>query len=152
MIGECGADDAQLRDALLVVRARGWRALTRWPGSYLALARRVRARLDGAPVDVTALAAHFAFGQPDLLADRSLFRDVKRVPGGHLLLLGPDGAAVERYEPVTYPVVDLRQQALVVRAALAEAVAATTEDPSGQRGPGGLDSTTLACLAAQRGP
>ncbi|WP_030888131.1 albusnodin/ikarugamycin family macrolactam cyclase [Streptomyces sp. NRRL S-1868] len=184
VIGECGADDAQLRDALPVVRARGWRALTRWPGSYLVLARSgetmavigdlagqhpvyyrtdaagtwwstaasALAALDGAPVDVTALAAHLAFGQPDVLADRSLFRDVRRVPGGHLLLLGPDGAAVERYEPVSHPRVDLREQAPVVRAALAEAVAARIDDRPVSADLAGLDSTTLACLAAQRGP
>ncbi|MFJ7495759.1 hypothetical protein ACIQZB_32105 [Streptomyces sp. NPDC097727] len=108
MIGECGADDIQLRDALPVVRARSWRALTRWPGSYRVVARSgsmpavtgdpagqhpvyyrtdgagtwwatassAPAALDGAPVDVTALAAHLAFGQPDVLATRSLCCDV----------------------------------------------------------------------------
>ncbi|MEU2210775.1 albusnodin/ikarugamycin family macrolactam cyclase [Streptomyces hygroscopicus] len=184
VIGECGADEAQLRDALPVVRAKGWRALTRWPGSYLAVARSgetlavigdlagqysvyyrtdaagtwwstaasALAGLDGAPIDVTAFAAHLAFGQPDVLAGRSLFRDVKRVPGGHLLLLGPDGAAVERYEPVSYPRVDLREQASVARAALAEAVAVRIDGRPVSADLAGLDSTTLACLAAQRGP
>ncbi|GGO58959.1 asparagine synthase [Streptomyces lasiicapitis] len=184
VIGECGAGDDRLRAALPVVRAKGWRALTRWPGSYLVLARSgdtlavigdlagqhplyyrtdaggmwwstaasALAALDGAPVDVTALAAHLALGQPDVLAARSLFRDVKRVPGGHLLLVGPDGAAVERYEPVTYPAVDLRRQAPVVRAALAQAVAARIDDRPVSADLAGLDSTTLACLAAQRGP
>ncbi|MFJ8345006.1 albusnodin/ikarugamycin family macrolactam cyclase [Streptomyces sp. NPDC094153] len=184
VVGECGADDAQLRGALPVVRAEGWRALTRWPGSYLVIARHggtlavigdlagqhpvyyrtdpagtwwataasALAALDGAPVDVTALAAHLAFGQPDVLATRSLFRGVARVPGGHLLLLGPDGAAVERYEPVSYPRVGLRQQAPVVRAALAEAVAARVDGRPVSADLAGLDSTTLACLAAQRGP
>ncbi|WP_282503685.1 albusnodin/ikarugamycin family macrolactam cyclase [Streptomyces rhizoryzae] len=184
VVGECGADEAQLRDALPVVRAKGWRALTRWPGSYLVVARSgetsavigdlagqhpvyyrtdaagtwwataasALAALYGAPVDVTALAAHLAFGQPDVLAGRSLFRDVRRVPGGHLLLLGPGGAAVERYEPVSSPRVDLRAQAPVVRAALAEAVAARIDGRPVSADLAGLDSTTLACLAAQRGP
>ncbi|MGW4042928.1 albusnodin/ikarugamycin family macrolactam cyclase [Streptomyces sp. NPDC004721] len=184
VIGECGADDGQLRAALPVVRAEGWRALTRWPGSYLVIARRgetlavigdlagqhpvyyrtdaagtwwstaasALAALDGAPVDVTALAAHLAFGQPDVLAERSLFRDVQRVPGGHLLLVGPGGVAVEPYEPAAYPPVGLREQAPVVRAALAEAVAARIDDRPVSADLAGLDSTTLACLAAQRGP
>ncbi|MFL4910673.1 albusnodin/ikarugamycin family macrolactam cyclase [Streptomyces sp. MMS24-I2-30] len=184
VIGECGADDAHLCDALPVVRARGWRALTRWPGSYLVVARgggtlavigdlagqhpvyfrtdvagtwwstaaSALAALDGAPVDVTALAAHLAFGQPDVLATRSLFRDVRRVPGGHLLLIGPDGAAVERYEPAAYPRAGLRTQAPVVRAALAEAVAARIDGRPVSADLAGLDSTTLACLAARRGP
>ncbi|WP_249416061.1 hypothetical protein [Streptomyces sp. TS71-3] len=159
VIGECGAE-WQLRNALPVVQAKDWRALTRWPGSYLVVARiggtlavigdlagqhpvffrtdaagtwwataaSALAALDGAPVDVTALAAHLAFGQPDVLATRSLFRDVRRVPGGHLLLIGRDGAAVQRYEPVRYPPADLRQQARVVRAALTEAVAARIDE------------------------
>lgn len=184
VIGECGANEAQLRDALPVVRARGWRALTRWPGSYLVIARSgetlavigdlagqhpvyyrtdaagtwwstaasALAALDGAPVDVTALAAHLAFGQPDVLAGRSLFRAVRRVPGGHLLLIGPDGATVERYEPSTYPPVELREAAPTVRAALAEAVAARIDGRPVSADLAGLDSTTLACLAAQRGP
>ncbi|MFI1437528.1 hypothetical protein [Streptomyces lydicus] len=39
VIGEYGADKDQLERALPVVRAKGWRALTRWPGSYLTIAR-----------------------------------------------------------------------------------------------------------------
>lgn len=183
VVGECGADDHQLQDALAVVRAGKWRALTRWPGSYLVIARSGQtlavigdlagqhpvhyrtdvagtwwstaasalAALDGAPVDVTALAAHLAFGQPDALASRSLFRTVRRVPGGHLLLIGPDGATVERYEPAAYAPVELRQAAPVVRAALAEAVAARGDGRPVSADLAGLDSTTLACLAAQRG-
>ncbi|MFB7461325.1 albusnodin/ikarugamycin family macrolactam cyclase [Streptomyces sp. NPDC056188] len=184
VIGECGADEAQLQSALPVVRARGWRALTRWPGSYLVVARSgetlavigdlvgqhpvhyrtdaagtwwataasALAALDGAPVDVTALAAHLAFGQPDVLASRSLFRGVARVPGGHVLLVGPEGVRGERYEPVAYPPVALREQAPVVRAALAEAVAARIDDRPVSADLAGLDSTTLACLAAQHTP
>ncbi|MFC7791445.1 albusnodin/ikarugamycin family macrolactam cyclase [Streptomyces cinereoruber] len=184
VVGQCGADDDHLRDALPLVRAERWRALTRWPGSHLLIAHSGRttavigdlagqhpvyyrtdatgtwwataasalAALDGAPVDATALSAHLAFGQPDVLADRSLFRDVHRVPGGHLLLLDPDGARVERYEPVSYRPVPLREQAPVVRAALAEAVAARLDDRPVSADLAGLDSTTLACLAAQQTP
>ncbi|MGO4427770.1 asparagine synthase-related protein, partial [Streptomyces sp. MCAF7] len=70
----------------------------------------------------------------------------------YLLLLDPGGAAVERYEPVGYPAVDLRQQAPVVRAALAEAVATRIDDRPVSADLAGLDSTTLACLAAQHAP
>ncbi|MGX1851054.1 albusnodin/ikarugamycin family macrolactam cyclase [Streptomyces sp. NPDC055299] len=184
VIGECGADDHQLDSALPVVRARKWRALTRWPGSYLVVARSSEtlavigdlagqhpvyyrtdaagtwwstaasalAALDGAPVNVTALAAHLAFSQPDVFADRSLFRSVRRVPGRHLLLIGPDGATAERYEPATYPPAPLRQAAPTVRAALAEAVATRIDDRPVSADLAGLDSTTLACLAAQHAP
>ncbi|SEB31742.1 albusnodin/ikarugamycin family macrolactam cyclase [Streptomyces melanosporofaciens] len=184
VIGECGADDHHLQDALATVRAQKWRALTRWPGSYLTIARSgatlavigdlagqhpvyyhaeasgtwwstaasALAALDGAPVDATALAAHLALAQPDVLAARSLFRGVRRVPGGHLLLIGPDAVGTDRYEPVAYPSVDLRQAAPVVRTALAEAVATRIDDRPVSSDLAGLDSTTLACLAAQRGP
>ncbi|MFD8609605.1 hypothetical protein [Streptomyces sp. NPDC059631] len=74
------------------------------------------------------------------------------MPGGHLLLLGPDEAVVGRYEPVSCPRVDLRAQAPVVWAALAEAVAVRVDGRPVSADLAGLDSTTLACLAAQRGP
>ncbi|WP_258016569.1 albusnodin/ikarugamycin family macrolactam cyclase [Streptomyces sp. AJS327] len=184
VVGECGADERQIWEALPVVRACGWRVLTRWPGSYLVIARSggqvavigdlagqfpvyyrtdgggtwwssaasALAELDGAPVDTAALAAHLAFGQPDVLAGRSLFRGIRRVPGGHLLLLGSHGARVERYEPVAYPPVGLRQAAPTVRAALSEAVAARLDGRPVSADLAGLDSTTLACVAAQRAP
>ncbi|MEV4442847.1 asparagine synthase, partial [Streptomyces sp. NPDC049577] len=110
VIGECGADTRQLHEALPVVRAKGWRALTRWPGSYLTLARSgpdlavigdlagqhpvywrtdaagtwwssaasALAALDGAPVDVTALAARLAFGQPRNWPPRAARRSWRR--------------------------------------------------------------------------
>ncbi|MFH8411384.1 hypothetical protein ACH4FX_42505 [Streptomyces sp. NPDC018019] len=95
VIGECGADEPQFWDALPVVRVNGRRALTRWPGSYLVVARSggtlivigglagqhpVYYRTDAAgtwwataasalaALDVIALAAHLACGQPDVLA------------------------------------------------------------------------------------
>ncbi|WP_228982228.1 albusnodin/ikarugamycin family macrolactam cyclase [Streptomyces sp. DH12] len=183
VIGECGADVHHLEGALAAVRAKDWRALTRWPGSYLVVARSgatlavigdlagqhpvfyrpdaagtwwssaapALAALDNAPVDATALAAHLATGQPDVLADRSLFRGVKRVPGGHLLILRPEAAWVERYEPPAYDEADLHQQGAVVRAALAEAVAARLDRRPVSSDLAGLDSTTLGCLAAQHG-
>lgn len=185
VIGECGADDEQLHQALTTVRARDWNALTRWPGSYLTIARSgeslavigdlasqhpvywraegagiwwstsasALAVLDGAPFDPTALAAHLAVAQPDVLGQRSLFRAVNRVPTGHLLLITSGGASIVRYEPVNYQPMSLPDAAPRVRAALSEAVD-TRLDGTGAASAdlAGLDSTTLACLAARRGP
>lgn len=183
VIGVCGADDHQLQDALTAVRSGDWRALTRWPGSYLTVARRgetlavigdlaeqhpvywraegggtwwstsasTLAALDGAPVDPTALAAHLALAQPDILTS-SLFRGVQRVPTGHLLLLSPTGARTVRYEPAAYEPVDLAQAASTVRAALTEAVDVRLDGSPVSADLAGLDSTTLVCLAARRGP
>ncbi|MFD8613759.1 albusnodin/ikarugamycin family macrolactam cyclase [Streptomyces sp. NPDC059631] len=184
VVGDCGADDQQLGRALERVRAKDWRALTRWPGSYLTIARSgeawavigdlagqhpvywrtesagtwwstsagALAALDGAPVDPTALAAHLAFGQPDVLGQRSLFRTVNRVPTGHLLLIRPEQSAAVRYEPAEYTPVNLHEAAPIVRAALSEAVAVRVGDRPVSADLAGLDSTTLACLAARSGP
>lgn len=184
VVGECGADDRHLQDALEAVRATRWRALTRWPGSYLTIARSgetlavigdlagqhpvhwrndaagtwwataasALAAPDRAPVDTTALAARLALAQPDILATRSLFRTVQRVPTGHLLLLDPEGVRTTRYEPVAYEAVELRRAAPSVRAALTEAVAARCDEGPVSADVAGLDSTTLACLAAKSGP
>ncbi|KNB51911.1 hypothetical protein AC230_16585 [Streptomyces caatingaensis] len=120
---------------------------TRWATSATALAR-----LDGAPVDPVALAAHLALGQPDVLADRSLFRTVRRVPTGHLLEISPDGARTVRYESAAYEPADLREAAPIVRTVLAEAVEVRLDARPVSSDLAGLDSTTLACLAARRGP
>lgn len=183
VVGECGAGERELGRALSWVRAGDWRALTRWPGSYLTIARygqeaavigdlagqhpvywrpfgggvwwastqSALAALDGAAVDLLALAAHLAFGQPHVLATRSLFSGVDMVPGGHMLLLAPGGARTERYEPAEYAPVDLPRAAPAVAAALTGAVAARLHDRVVSADLAGLDSTTLACLAAQRG-
>lgn len=184
VIGDCGADDDQLAARLTSVRAGRWRELTRWPGSYLVIARNgatlgvlgdlagqhpvywrshggvvwwatsalALAALDGAPVDPTALAAHLALAQPDVLGRRSLMRCVERVPGGHLLLGDAEGARTVRFEPAEYGRVDLPVAAATVRAALVEAVATRCDGRPVSADLAGLDSTTLACLAATRGP
>ena len=184
VIGDCGAGDRQLRHSLAAVESRDWRALTRWPGSYLTVARdghalavigdlagqhpvywrsfgggywwstsaTALAALDQAPVDEVALAAHVALAQPDVLGTRSLFQGVSRVPTGHLLLITPDGATAVRYEPAEYPPVPLDGAAPTMRAALSEAVDARLGTRPVSADLAGLDSTTLACLAARRGP
>ncbi|WP_432011546.1 albusnodin/ikarugamycin family macrolactam cyclase [Streptomyces cucumeris] len=185
VIGDCGADDQQLHQALTTVRTRGWAALTCWPGSYLTIARSgeslavigdlagqypvywrtegtgtwwatsagALAALDGAPFDPTALAAHLALAQPDALGQRSLFRAVSRVPTGHLLLMTPGGATTVRYEPINYQPVSLPDAAPRVRAALSDAVDVRLDGTRAASADlAGLDSTTLACLAARRGP
>ncbi|MEU6330522.1 albusnodin/ikarugamycin family macrolactam cyclase [Streptomyces sp. NPDC047049] len=183
VVGDCGADDQQFQESLTAVRSESWRALTRWPGSYLTIARSgdqlavlgdlagqhpvywrtdgagtwwstsatALAALDGAPVDPTALAAHLALAQPDVLGQRSLHRSVSRVPTGHLLLIGPQGAGALRYEPAEYEPVELRDAAPRVRAALSEAVGLRCDGRPVSADLAGLDSTTLTCLAAQRG-
>ncbi|WP_371097171.1 albusnodin/ikarugamycin family macrolactam cyclase [Streptomyces sanglieri] len=181
VVGDCGADDQQLVQALAKVRVKDWRALTCWPGSYLTIARSgevlaligdlagqhpvfwrsegartwwstsasALAALDGAPVDPTALAAHLALAQPDVLGQQSLFRTVNRVPAGHLLLITPERATALRYEPVQKERVSLRDAAPTVRAAVSEAVAARLGRRPVSADLAGLDSTTLACLAAR---
>lgn len=119
-----------------------------WSTSASALAA-----LDGSPVDPMALAAHLAFAQPDVLARRSLFPTVARVPGGHLLLIDEHGPRAVRFEPVEPVPVDLRVAAPAVREALTAAVAVRVADGRPVSADlAGLDSTTLACLAAARGP
>lgn len=121
-------------------------------GLWWASAASPLAALDGAPVDPVGLAALVAVGQPDLLGERSLFRGVHRVPAGHLLLTGPTGPRTVRYEPAEYEAVNLREGAGTVRAALSMAVAARLDGRPVSADLAGLDSTTLACLAAQRQP
>ncbi|GAA2433878.1 lasso peptide isopeptide bond-forming cyclase [Streptomyces pulveraceus] len=184
VVGDCGAGDQQLEQALETVGAKDWRALTRWPGSYLALARcgealavigdlaaqhpvywrteaagtrwstsaSALAALGGAQVDPTALAAHLALAQPDVLGQRSLFHTVNRVPTGHLLLITAEKSAAVRYEPTDARRVSLRDAAPTVRAALSEAVAVRLDGRAASADLAGLDSTTLACLAAKSGP
>ncbi|MEU3421275.1 albusnodin/ikarugamycin family macrolactam cyclase [Streptomyces murinus] len=116
-----------------------------WSTSATALAA-----VDGAPTDTVSLAARMALAQPDALGTRSLFRTVNRVPTGHLLLITPDSVTAARYEPVEPEVVDLLQAAPTVRATLTTAVNARLGGRPVSADLAGLDSTTLACLAAQR--
>ncbi|MER5973649.1 albusnodin/ikarugamycin family macrolactam cyclase [Streptomyces sp. NPDC002055] len=127
-----------------------WR--TEHSGVWWSTSATALAALDGAPVDTVSLAARMAFGQPDVLGMRSLFRSVNRVPTGHLLLVTPARASAVRYEPVEAEAVDLRDAAPTVRAALTAAVCTRLGGQPVSADLAGLDSTTLACLVAQRYP
>lgn len=121
-------------------------------GTWWATAAAPLAALHGAPIDTAALAAQLAIAQPDLLGERSLFSGIRRLPTGHALLIDNDGATTVRFEPDSYEPVTLAQAAPHVRAALAEAVDARLGHLPVSSDLAGLDSTTLACLAARRGP
>ncbi|TDC73373.1 albusnodin/ikarugamycin family macrolactam cyclase [Streptomyces hainanensis] len=110
------------------------------------------AALDGAPVDPVGLGLHLAVGQPDVAGTTSLFREVRRVPSGHVLLLHGAHVSTEAVEPVEYPPVDMEEAAGTVRAVLEMAVAFRLGDSPVSTDLAGLDSTTLACLIAQRRP
>ncbi|MET9296196.1 albusnodin/ikarugamycin family macrolactam cyclase [Streptomyces sp. NPDC003077] len=124
-----------------------WRACGE--GVWWASAAVPLAAADPTDVDEVALAAHLAAGQPDLLADRALVCGVHRVPTGHLLRLEGGGATVARYEPVEYPPVPMAEGCSAVAAVLREAVASRLGERAVSCDLAGLDSTTLACLAAQ---
>ncbi|MFF9554564.1 albusnodin/ikarugamycin family macrolactam cyclase [Streptomyces albus] len=127
-----------------------WR--TTADGVWWSTAASALAAFDEAPADPTALAAHLALAQPDVLGSRSLFRSVHRVPTGHLLTISPRGVRVARYEPLEYAPVPLAEAASTVRAALEEAVAVRLDERPVSSDLAGLDSTTLACLAARHAP
>ncbi len=110
------------------------------------------AALGGAGVDPVALAVNLVVGQPDVLAHQSLLSDVRRVPSGFVLLGRLGGTAhLVAYEEAQYAAVSLRASAPRVRQALDAGVAARV---AGGRAVSadvaGVDSTTVACLAASR--
>ncbi|WP_030883541.1 asparagine synthase-related protein [Streptomyces sp. NRRL F-5053] len=74
------------------------------------------------------------------------------MPSGHLLTIDSRGARVARYEAAEYASVPLTEAASTVRAALEEAVAVRLDGRPVSCDLAGLDSTTLACLAAHRTP
>ncbi|GLF99453.1 albusnodin/ikarugamycin family macrolactam cyclase [Streptomyces yaizuensis] len=119
-------------------------------GLWWATAALPLAQLHGAAVDRISLAARLALGPFGILAERSLFTGVRRVPPGHLLLLRPDDAAVVRFESEPRPV-SMPEGAPQVAAALTEAVTVRLDGRPGVADLAGLDSTTLVCLAAAQG-
>ncbi|MFE7130880.1 asparagine synthase-related protein [Streptomyces sp. NPDC057638] len=110
------------------------------------------AALDRTGPDAVALAAHLALAQPDTLHG-SLFGTVRRVPTGQVLLLDDREARTRAYEPVEYPPVDIEDGAHHLARALMLAVSARLDEHRAVSSDlAGLDSTTLACLAAQHRP
>ncbi|MGW1495309.1 albusnodin/ikarugamycin family macrolactam cyclase [Streptomyces sp. NPDC002402] len=118
---------------------------THWSTSARALAGRV-----GAEVDHASLIARLVCPTvPELTGDGTAFAGIRRLPGGHALIIGHDGGhSIQEYEaPRT---LDFTEAATELRGALvaavisrAQAAGKLTADFSG-----GLDSTSLALLAS----
>jgi len=119
-----------------------------WGSSALALAALTGAQPDTRWLAATLLAPH----RPDLLADRSAFTGVTSVPPGSRLVLALGGEL--RVRPAWRPPLahaSLAEGAELLRAALSAAVAVRMDSsrrPSADCS-GGLDSTSLALLAAR---
>lgn len=147
-------------------------ATTRVQGSVTGLRQVFHARLGGVPIaadradalaamtgagiDAGALAARVVCGGmlPPPLADRSVWAGVSTVAPDYCLLLEPGRARQSRWWRAPDPELGLEAGAAALRAALITAV-------DGRRGPqgglsadlsGGMDSTTLSCLAARHTP
>ncbi|WP_146057636.1 asparagine synthase-related protein [Streptomyces sp. SM12] len=121
-------------------------------GVWWATSARPLAALGTGEIDVATLAAQLVVGEPDLSgAERSLFRDVRRVPAGHLLRLEAGAARVERYEPEPRPVPMAEGAADVARALRAAVGVRCSPGRPVVSDLAGLDSTALACMAAERG-
>ena len=106
----------------------------------------------GAGLDFRALVARLVCPTVrEVTGAGSSFVGVERVPGGHLLSVDAQGSAVARYEPYPVPT-RFAEAAEALRDALTTAVSARagkswlSTDFSG-----GLDSTSLALLAARLG-
>ncbi|GHE38197.1 asparagine synthase [Streptomyces longispororuber] len=124
----------------------------------------VLAALTGAGVDEDVLAVRVACGGmlPPPLADRSPWAGVATVPHDHCLVLEADRAReVLRWRPPD-PELPLDDGAVALRQALVTAVDARRPDGTSAPGPsagslssdlsGGMDSTSLAFLAARHTP
>ncbi|GCD93181.1 asparagine synthase-related protein [Embleya hyalina] len=130
---------------VFVSRADGW--------AVAASHARLLARLHDREPDAVTAAARIACAHvPPLWADRSPFHDVARVTGGAVLRLRPGAPPVVGRTGTLFGIDPLARGAHTLRDALTEAVAArraagaVASDFSG-----GLDSTTLAFLAARAG-
>ncbi|MFJ3099052.1 asparagine synthase-related protein [Streptomyces hydrogenans] len=107
----------------------------------------------GADIDEEALATRVACGGmlPPPLGEQSMWTGVSTVPPDHYIALG-DGKTVSWWKPPT-PERPLKQGADSVREALKTAIASRTEEQSTSTDlSGGMDSTSLAFLAAQTNP
>lgn len=109
----------------------------------------------GADVDDALLAARLLFPlAPPPLAGQPVWRGVRAAPGDHYLRLDRDGgAALVRWWRPPAPEATIEEAAPVLRSALRAAVGARTRtgSPVGADLSGGLDSTGLCFLVAERG-
>jgi asparagine synthase (glutamine-hydrolysing) len=146
----------------LVVSAHGE---VRVQGSVSGLRQVFHAVVDGVPVaadradvlgdavDDEMLAARVVCGLlPPPLGERPLWRGVSALPPDHYLVMRADRVRQVRWWRPPTPEIGLREGAVRVRAALAEAVDARHVERLGSDLSGGLDSTSLCFLAARRQP
>jgi asparagine synthase (glutamine-hydrolysing) len=123
-------------------------------GDGLAFASELRA-LPRGEIDFDALEAFLAFNS--IPGPHSIFRDVKKLPPGHLLVWEDGEARVSRYaRPAPVPADQVRREdedelAEELRARLRDSVRAhlIADVPVGVLLSGGVDSSLLAALAAQ---
>src|SRR5437868_2893510 len=123
-------------------------------GDTLQFASEVRA-LPRGEIDLDALEAFLAFNS--IPAPYSIFRDVRKLPAGHVLVWQEGAVSLERYaRPGPVPLDELRtddEAELVeeLRARLRDSVRAhlLSDVPVGVLLSGGVDSAALAALAAQ---
>ena len=148
--------DARRRRLVLARDRYGIKPLYyRHAGGELAFASELRA-LPRGEIDLDALECFLAFNS--IPAPYSIFRDVRKLPAGHLLVWEEDGQMrLERYaRPGPAPLGELRdgdEAELVeeLRARLRDSVRAhlLADVPVGVLLSGGVDSAALAALAAQ---
>ncbi len=125
-------------------------------GGELAFASELRA-LPRGEIDLDALEAFLAFNS--IPAPLTIFREVRKLPAGHLLLWEDGRVRLERFaRPAPVPVTELRDEdeaELVeeLRSRLRDSVRAhlVSDVPVGVLLSGGVDSALLAALAAEEG-
>jgi asparagine synthase (glutamine-hydrolysing) len=147
--------DARRRRIVLARDAFGIKPLYyRVDGDGLAFASELRA-LPRGEIDFDALEAFLAFNS--IPGPLSIFRDVRKLPPGHLLVWEDGQARVSRFaRPAPVKAADVRREdedelAEELRARLRDSVRAhlIADVPVGVLLSGGVDSSVLAALAAQ---
>ncbi|MBX5469164.1 MAG: asparagine synthase (glutamine-hydrolyzing) [Thermoleophilaceae bacterium] len=106
-------------------------------------------------IDLDALEAFLAFNS--IPAPYTIFKEARKLPPGHLLVLEGGGARIERYaRPQPVPASEVRREGIEelaeeLRERLRDSVRAhlVSDVPVGVMLSGGVDSSTLAALAAQ---
>src|SRR6266852_4468240 len=148
--------DARRRRLVLARDRYGIKPLYyRHVGGVLEFASELRA-LPRGEIDLDALEAFLAFNS--IPSPYSIFREIRKLPAGHVLVWEEDGAVqIERYaRPGPVPIEELRtddEAELIeeLRARLRDSVRAhlLSDVPVGVLLSGGVDSAALAALAAQ---